>query len=240
MKYRKRLLTAIKALLLLACLAVTGGLSAIAGLQIAIRTREISTPDLRGQTVQEARSALQAVGLRLRIDPLRQIDPSIEAGRVAIQDPSAGATTRRRRTVKLWLSSGAMFSTFPILVGESEQGAKQTLTQQELALRTVSEIQSNQYPVNIVVAQETLSLGNQETMSLLVNRGQSGRTYVMPNLIGVNGTEAANILRTRGFRVTVVGDHPYPGIPVGVVLRQAPQAGFQISPSQAISLEVSR
>jgi len=240
MRLRKRLLTAIKVTVLLASLAVTGGLSAIAGLQIAIRTREISTPDLRGQTVQEARATLSAVGLQLRIDPLRQIDPSIEAGRVTVQDPSAGATTRRRRSVKLWLSSGSKFSAFPILVGESEQGAKQTLSQKDLALRTVSEIQSNRYPANIVVAQETLSLGNQETMSLLVNRGQSGRTYVMPNLIGVNGTEAASKLRTRGFRVTIVADHPYPGIPVGVVLRQAPQAGFQISPSRSISLEVSR
>ena len=51
---------------------------------------------------------------------------------------------------------------------------------------------------------------------------------------------AADLLRTRGFRVAVVGDHPYPGVPAGIVLRQNPQAGFQIAPGEPISLEVSR
>jgi len=62
----------------------------------------------------------------------------------------------------------------------------------------------------------------------------------MPDLIGVNGDRAADLLRTRGFRVTVVGDHPYPGVPAGIVLRQSPQGGFQFGTGDPISLEVSR
>ena len=77
-------------------------------------------------------------------------------------------------------------------------------------------------------------------MSLLVNRGERAATYVMPDLIGVNGDRAAEVLRARGFRASVVGDHPYPGVPAGIVLRQNPQAGFQIAPGEPISLEVSR
>jgi len=37
-----------------------------------------------------------------------------------------------------------------------------------------------------------------------------------------------------------VGDHPYPGVPAGIVLRQSPQGGFQVAPGDPISLEVSR
>ena len=62
----------------------------------------------------------------------------------------------------------------------------------------------------------------------------------MPDLIGVNGDRAADILRGRGFRVAVVGSNPYPGVAAGVVIRQSPQAGFQIGPGEPISLEVSR
>jgi beta-lactam-binding protein with PASTA domain len=40
--------------------------------------------------------------------------------------------------------------------------------------------------------------------------------------------------------VALVGNHPYPGVPAGIVIRQVPQAGFQIAPGEAISLEVSR
>ena len=77
-------------------------------------------------------------------------------------------------------------------------------------------------------------------VSLLVNRGESGIGYVMPDLIGVNGDRAAEILRNRGFRVAVVGSTPYPGVAAGIVIRQSPQGGFQIAPGEPISLEVSR
>ncbi len=77
-------------------------------------------------------------------------------------------------------------------------------------------------------------------MSLLVNRGDRAASYVMPDLIGVNGVRAADVLRTGGFRVAVVAQNPYPGVPAGVVLRQAPQAGFQLTLGDTVSLEVSR
>jgi serine/threonine-protein kinase len=62
----------------------------------------------------------------------------------------------------------------------------------------------------------------------------------MPDLIGVSGDRAADILRDHGFRVAVVGSVPYPGVAAGVVLRQSPRAGFQVAPGGPISLEVSR
>ena len=52
--------------------------------------------------------------------------------------------------------------------------------------------------------------------------------------------EVAEILRSRGFRVAVVGSTPYPGVAAGIVIRQSPQGGFQIGPGEPISLEVSR
>ena len=62
----------------------------------------------------------------------------------------------------------------------------------------------------------------------------------MPDLIGVNGDRAADLLRPRGFPRLRRGRPPYPGVPAGIVLRQNPQAGFQIAPGEPISLEVSR
>ena len=47
-------------------------------------------------------------------------------------------------------------------------------------------------------------------VALLVNRGERSHYYVMPDLIGVPGSRAVDLLRTRGFRVTIVGELPYP------------------------------
>jgi beta-lactam-binding protein with PASTA domain len=77
-------------------------------------------------------------------------------------------------------------------------------------------------------------------VSLLLNRGEQATTYVMPDLIGLSGERAADALRTRGFRVTIVGSQPYQGVPAGTVVRQQPAGGFQVGPSDSISLEVSR
>ena len=214
-------------------------LFAVAGLQVALRFREVPVPDLVGLSRDQAATTLGRSGLQVRVEPLPRIDPGIPAGHVADQDPASGLTTRSGRSVKVWLSSGASAGSVPTLIGQSERGARARLEEDALRLRGVSEIRSNRYPSDSVVAQEPPPLGSASNVSVLVNRGERGATYVMPDLIGVQGDAAAEVLRARGFRVSVVGDHPYP-IEPGVVLRQFPQAGFQIAHGEAISLEVSR
>jgi beta-lactam-binding protein with PASTA domain len=118
--------------------------------------------------------------------------------------------------------------------------AEMRVQQDGFAIRQIAEIRSSEYPAGTVVAQTPPARSRADAVALLVNRGERGATYVMPDLIGVNGDRAADLLRARGFRVAVVGDHPYPGVPAGIVLQQAPRAGFQIAPGEAISLEVSR
>ena len=231
---------AVRVVALAGALGVTFGLSALAGLQLAIRTREVPTPDVTGQTLEEATSTLASVGLTPRLEPPRRIHATIEAGRIAEQDPGPGATTRSRRSVKMWLSSGPTAGEVPAVIGESEGGARRRLVDNDIVIEGVAEIRSDRYPTGAVVAQEPPPSGSGDAVSLLVNRGERGQTYVMPDLIGVGGESAADILRTRGFRVSVVADHPYPGVPPGVILRQAPAAGFQIAPGEPISLEVSR
>lgn len=240
MRFRARLLTAGKIATLAGALGGTFGLSVFAGMQVALKTREVATPDLRGIGPQDAARRLADLGLYTRIESLRRIHPAIEAGLVAEQDPQPGITTRRRRSVKLWLSSGPNRGEVPALIGESETGARERLRDNVFQLESVSEIRSNRYPTDAVVAQEPPPAGNGESVSLLVNRGERGSTYVMPNLIGVAGDGAAEILRASGFRVTVVGDHPYPGLTSGIIIRQAPEPGLQIAQSETISLEVSR
>jgi beta-lactam-binding protein with PASTA domain len=62
----------------------------------------------------------------------------------------------------------------------------------------------------------------------------------MPDLIGVNGARAADLLRAKGFRVTIASQQSAPGIPPGVVIRQTPAGGYQVHPGDSIALEVSQ
>lgn len=235
-----RVWSAGKLLVLAGALFLTYVVFAAIGMRVALRTREVQVPALGGKTVNEATALLTDAGLNLKVEEGRRLDPKVPAGGIVAQEPLAGVSTRRERSIKVWISGGPRSMSVPALSGESERTAQLRLQQDGLTLGKIAEIRSADYPAGTVVAQFPAPKSTGAEVALLVNRGERGARYVMPDLIGINGERAAEVLRTRGFRATVVGDHPYPGVVAGIVLRQSPQAGFQIAPGEPISLEVSR
>jgi serine/threonine-protein kinase len=240
MALRTRVWSAGKLLVLCGALLLTYALFAAAAMRIALRTREVVVPPLAGRSVNDATAALAELGLNLRVEEGRRVDAKIPAGQIVAQEPQPGVSTRRERSVKVWVSSGPRSTIVPELMGQSQRTAQLRVQQEGLELGEVAEVRSSDYPSDSVIAQTPAAKTSSPKVALLINRGERGATYVMPDLIGVNGDRAADLLRPRGFRVAVVGDHPYPGVPAGIVLRQNPQAGFQIAPGEPISLEVSR
>jgi serine/threonine-protein kinase len=229
-----------KRVLLAGALVLTYFVFAAAAMRLALRTRDVIVPPLAGKTLNEASTLLAASGLSLRVEDARRSDTTLPAGQVVSQDPQAGVKTRRERSVKVWVSAGARATTVPALVGESQRAAEMRARQDGLQVESIAEIRSDDYAADTIIGQNPPAKTSGPRVALLLNRRESSGTFVMPDLIGVNGDRAADLLRTRGFRVSVVGDHPYPGVPAGIVLRQSPQGGFQIGMSDPISLEVSR
>jgi eukaryotic-like serine/threonine-protein kinase len=222
-----------------ALLVATYFLFAVTGMRVALKVREVQVPDLRNHTVAEATAAVADDGLVLNVDERGRLDPKIPSGRITIQEPPPGATTRRQRSIHVWLSQGPRVTTIPALTGESERSAQLRLREDGLSVVALSEVRSSDYPSGTVIAQEPPAAAHGTEVALLVNRGEQINGYVMPDLIGVAGARAVDLLRAHGFRVSVVGEIPYPGIPPGIVLRQSPSAGFQIGTGESISLEVS-
>ena len=240
MAFTTRVWGAGKLLLLGGALLLTYLLFAAAAMRLALKTRDVTVPELKGRSVNEASTLLADSGLALKVEEGARIDPKVPAGQILAQEPQAGVSTRRQRSVKVWISAGPRSLKVPTFVGESERAAEIRAKQNGLALSRVAEIRSADHQAGVVVAQSPRPQATSPQVALLVNRGERGTSYVMPDLIGVNGDRAADLLRAKGFRVAVVGEHPYPGVPAGIVLRQNPQGGFQIAPGEPISLEVSR
>jgi serine/threonine-protein kinase len=235
-----RVWSAGKLLLLGGALLGTYVIFALGSMRVALRSREVQVPNLVNHTANEATALAGDIGLSVRVDDVRRPDPRIPAGHVIAQDPAAGSTARQQRSIRIWLSAGQRSATVPPLVGETERTAQLRLTQDGLSLTAVSEIRSQTFAQDVIVAQTPPAKAASGQVALLVNRGERGASYVMPDLIGANGDRAAEILRDHGFRVAVVGSYPYPGIQPGIVLRQNPRSGFRVAPGDAISLEVSR
>lgn len=229
-----------KLLLLGGALLATYLVFAAIAMRVAVRAREITVPDLVGRQLEAASSLAAEQGLTLRIDETRRPDNKVPSGHVLGQDPPAGSTARRQRGIRVWVSAGPRAIVAPRLVGESERAAQIRLTQDGVATASIAEIRDAGYAPGVVVAQDPPPDTRTSEVHLLVNRGEDRITYVMPDLIGVNGERAADLLRAQGFRVAIVSQQSSPGIPPGVVIRQTPAGGYQVHPGDAISIEVSR
>ena len=239
MAFRTGMLKAGKLLVLVLALAATFVAFAAGAMRVALRAREVTVPDLTNHTANEATFIAGDLGLAIRLDDTRRQDPKIPAGRVITQDPPAGTTSRQQRVVRVWLSTGPRTAMAPALAGESDRTAQLRLREDGIDV-AMAEVRSDRFASDVVIAQDPPPRTPGTKVTLLVNRAAQAATYVMPDLIGVNGDRAATFLRGHGFRVAVVASTPAPGIAAGVVLRQSPQAGFQIAPDEPISIEVSR
>jgi eukaryotic-like serine/threonine-protein kinase len=229
-----------KILVLLAALGATYLLSAFVAMRLTMHAREVTVPDLAGRSVNEASTALEDLGLTLKVDENRRVDAKVPAGAILQQDPGVGVRVRRPRSVHVWVSQGEAATLVPSLVGDTERSAAVRVQQAGLTLTATAEVRTHDYPPDAVIAQDPAPGTHAGTVALLVNRADRGVSYVMPDLIGVDGDRAAELLRTRGFRVAVVGKEPYPGAPAGIVIKQTPAGGFQVGPGEAIALEITR
>ena len=235
-----RVWSAGKILLLAAGLVGTFFLFAGIAMRVAVRARQVTVPDLVGKSLADATTLSTNLDLPLRVDEGRRPDPKVPAGHVLGQEPPAGSSARRQRSVRVWLSSGAHVALAPSLLGESQRGAEIRVAQEGLTIGRVAEIRSASYPSDVIVAQDPPPATQTSEVRLLVNRGEDRATYVMPDLIGTNGDRATDAMRARGFRVSMSAQAAGGSIPPGVVVRQTPSAGYQVHPGDAIALEVSR
>jgi beta-lactam-binding protein with PASTA domain len=235
-----RVWSAGKVLLLAAALAGTFLVFAGIAMRVAVRARQVTVPNLVGQSLTNATNLASNLDLQLRVDPVKRADPKVPAGHVLLQEPTSGSAARRQRSVRVVLSAGAHIALAPSLLGETQRSAEIRVAQDGLSIGAVTEIRSALYPPDVVVAQDPPAKTQTAEIRLLVNRGEDRATYVMPDLIGLNGDRAADVMRVRGFRVSITAQSTTSAVPPGVVVRQSPAGGYQVHPGDPIALEVSR
>ena len=237
---RKRVWNLGRLVILMAALVATYAVFFLTAMRVTTRARDVEVPNLYGKSIDEARALLGQRGLTVRIDEARRADKKVPADHVLTQEPAAGQIVRRQRPIRVRLSDGQRAALLPPLAEYPERTADIMLEGDRIAVGYRAEIRSVNYKPGVVVSQDPPPRQRAETVNLLINRGDGSQSYVVPDLIGTLGIRSADVMRSLGFRVAVAGDVPYPGLPPGIVVKQTPQAGFQIAANETITLEVSR
>ncbi len=228
--------------LMVAILGLAGILSALTAMRFAIRGREVVVPSLVGKTEAEAQKVLAANDLALKVSTKR-FSSNIPEGSIIEQIPVSGTRLKTNRNVKVLVSLGERKFAVPNLVGTSLRAAQLTLAQRRLLLGDTIYAHTPEGDASTVAYQSPppgTQEGSDPSVHILISLGPADQFYIMPDLIGQAAETVGAKARNEGFRIGKINYRKYPGLGPGVVIQQKPQAGYRLSKSDTILLEVSQ
>ncbi|MGE0392247.1 MAG: PASTA domain-containing protein [Vicinamibacterales bacterium] len=228
-----------RVLALLAALGVTFAGSAVLGLRLALRSREVPVPDLIGLSVDTATERLAADGLALRLDASRREHPGVQPDRIAQQDPAPGVSTRRPRAVRVWLKAPARATLVPDLTGGTDRTARIRAGQAGVQLDPPVVV-PDERPAGTVIAQAPAAGTPGESVRLVVSGGPGAWPVLVPDVTGVDVTAAAGRFTAAGLRVVLTPRRRPAGTAAGLVAAQHPLPGSPAGGTDTITLEVYR
>lgn len=230
---------------LLALLLIAVGMtSAIVTMHFAIHGAEVKVPNLRGMTLAEAGQQTADLGLGMHVES-RLYSADVAEGRIANQSPAAGTVVRRGWRVWLTQSLGPMKRAIPNVVGMDQRMATMTIRRAGLEMGATAAMPWPEAQPGTVVAQSPAA-NAPDVASPVVNLLTAAETppaedgLVMPDVEGQVFTTAALALTRAGLNVAPVQERAAPGIGTGIVIGQAPPAGYRVDSTMTVTLTVAK
>jgi beta-lactam-binding protein with PASTA domain len=219
------------------------GFSTYVWFNFFIRGKSVSTPNLVGRSVAQAKAICSDLGVTLSVDPEhRRNSDRVPAGYVVWQNRAPGATNliKRGTTIKVELSNGALILRVPDFAGQRPGTAVLRLGQQNLKIGNIAYVDAAQQGIVAADPPAGTVVGAQSPVSLLVGVAPAPPPYVMPDLIDRPIDEVRGFLEGRGLTIGTVKFEAYPGIRDGIIIRQFPLRGAPVSSRDPITVVVTR
>jgi eukaryotic-like serine/threonine-protein kinase len=227
-----------------ACLVILAfGFSTYVWFSFFVRGKSVSTPNLVGKSVTEAKAICSDLGVNLTIDPEhRRNSDRVGAGNIVWQNRAPGTTNliKRGTTIKVELSSGPLILRVPDFGGERAGTAVLRLGQQNLKAGSMTYVFAQPQGILAADPPKGTVVGAQTPVSLLVGVAAPPPTFVMPDLIDHPLDQVRPYLEAHGLIVSTVKFEAYPGIRDGIIIRQFPLRGAPVSARDPITVVVSR
>ena len=214
----RRGLIAVCALLVLALLALGTG-------YYLGSYRYTKAPAVLELTAKAAAAKLKAAGLKEKTGP-PAFSEDVKPGLVLRQDPKPNGRVRKGGTVTIFLSKGPDRRGVPLLIGQSIEAAQAALRSAGLSV-----VPTLRHEYSQTVAQDLVTRTDPPKGTLL-KPGTAVTIYVsrgpqpisVPDVRGMQQTEALSALRSKGFVVSIVQSFS-DTVPSGTVMDQSPSGG---------------
>lgn len=199
---------------------------------------EVSAPLLTGRSLTDARSAIDALGLALVVEPVA--DQGAEPNRVLGQDPAAGVLLAAGESVLVRVASGAESVVLGSVIGQNVEAAQSQLTDAGYVAETVP-IHHPELPVGVVSEQfpePGAEIEPGARVTLTYNAGL--RLQAVPDLAGLDVALALRRAAAYGFEAVADGEGYVSGLPLGIVLDQSPAPGTVLPVGEQLVLRANR
>ncbi len=210
---------------------------------IVRRGDHVTSPDLVGRSLVEARRVAFETGVRIRVDGQRP-DPDRPAGQVITQTPGAGLDVKRGRTIGIVLSAGVDKRVVPALAGLTARQAQIEAERAGFPVREIVETHTDRVASGRVIGTDpgegaVAPAGTQ--LRLLVSRGPRPHELIMPSLIGKTPDEARLIAEELDLTIrSIKYERTRSRFLRDVVVVQDPVPGSRVKAGEAVTLRVGK
>lgn len=207
-------------------------------------TNSIKVPDLKGDTLEKAQSALNALGLGIQNAGTTSSD-TYPKGQIVSQTPDAGSTVEAHTTIEVIVSSGQGEAAISSVVGMDETTAYNTLS--NAGFVPVKEYAyDNTVEQGIVISQspDGGALGKEgDSVKIVISRGPesaAGTTGIsVPKITGQTEEAARAALTAAGLTAGNVTSAYSDTVPEGQIISQSPAEGSAAEEGAAVDFIIS-
>jgi serine/threonine-protein kinase len=230
--FKRKWLKPILFFILLAALLVGGGVV----ISNYFFVPEISVPEVRDLSQNDATAALREAGLVPNSDVYYIYDDEIQVGNVVKTDPPEGRVVRQDRVIDLYVSKGPEFIVTPDLIDRTEMEARAILADLGLIMSPVKEY-NDDVPEGLVYRQvpsESFPISPGDEVVVYVSQGRG--PFKLANLVGYSEDGAIKYLKEN--ELVPIVRYRFSVGSAGHVIEQAPEPGTEVLPGQFIDLVV--
>ncbi len=162
---------------------------------------------------------------------------------VVNQFPAPDSDVKEKSVLKIFVASELGQTVVPDLVAKSQKECDALLKNGKLKKGHVAYISSRDVPLDTVVGQSVpggsrIAAGS--AVDLLISKGGESLSFVMPDLIGKPADRVLVFFETLGLKISKIEEIAYFGLKPGIILKQFPSPGFEISAKNLIGIQVSK
>jgi serine/threonine-protein kinase len=203
----------------------------------------VQVPDIEDKSLIEARKMASEVGLNLLENKERVFSEELAENYVVTQQPTSGERIKQSRPLNITVSKGPQLIEIPNFVDNSLREALLELDNLSLSSGDIQYIfRLSEAPGTVInqipAAGAEVEKGSEIT--LFVSRGERDISVKMPNLTGLQQSEAITLIREKGLNVGQISVESSNRFADGQVISQSVRAGEYLPKGIAVDFMISK